>query len=81
MKTVKSIKVEIFPSPYMESEDFHKVRFEVEVENYGNEEIRKFGKTEFVRVDDFKSLFEQLFDGAKHVIRTAIIEDDFKHES
>jgi len=81
MKTVKAIKVEIFPSPYMESVDFYKVRFEIEVERYGNSESRKFGRTELVRVDDFKSRFEQLFDGAKHMIRTAIIEDDFKNES
>ncbi len=81
MKTVKAIKVEVFPSPYMESVDFYKVRFEVEVERYENNETRKFGKTEFVRVDDFKSVFEQLFDGTKHLIRTAIIEADFKNES
>ena len=30
MKTVKAIRVEIFPSPYMESVDFYKVRFELE---------------------------------------------------
>ena len=81
MKTVKAIRVEIYPSPYMESVDFYKVQFEIEVERYGNSEARKFGRTEFVQVDDFKSRFEQLFDGAKHLIRTAIIEDDFKNES
>ena len=81
MKTMKAIKVEIFPSPYNDApSDFYTVRFQIEVENYGEKGTRKFGGTEVVHIDDFKSRFEQLFDGAKHIIKTAIIEEDFKNE-
>ena len=81
MNHIRALKIRLTPDDNMTKTGLV-VDVTLDISRYGRGETQTFNKREWLPRDDFRSIYDRLFDSIKHMIKNAIEEGDaFADES